>query len=125
LDDFFNTSSGWPTRRSLMNDTFKLDVEENEQNYVITAELPGVGKDEIDLDLSEGRLTISVKREENVNEEKRNFIHRERRIASMARSVYLADADPEGVSAKLDNGMLILTAAKQDKTVRAKKIEIA
>jgi HSP20 family molecular chaperone IbpA len=43
----------------------------------------------------------------------------------MARSVYLADADPEGVGARLDNGVLFVTAAKQNKASRSRKIEIA
>jgi HSP20 family protein len=123
LDDFF--SLNWPSQRSLMNDTFKVDVEETEQNYEITAELPGVAKEEIGLDLNEGRLTISVKREENFDEEKRNYIHRERRMSSMSRSVYLSDANPEDISAKLDNGVLTVTVPKQEKTRRSRKIEIA
>ena len=122
LDDFFNLN--WPTQRNLMHDTFKMDVEETEKEYVISAELPGIDKEEIGLDLAEGRLSISVKREENKNEEKKNFIHKERRFASMSRSVYLSDADAENISAKLDNGVLCVTVPKQEKTKRMRKIDI-
>lgn len=122
LDDFFN--SGIPVRRSLMNDTFKMDVEETEKSYVITAELPGINKDEIGLDLTDGRLAISVKREESAVDEKRNFIHKERRFASMARSVYLSDSNVETIEAKLDNGVLSVVVPKQDKATRTKKINI-
>ncbi|MDR1663890.1 MAG: Hsp20/alpha crystallin family protein [Clostridiales bacterium] len=122
LDDFFNI--GWPAQRSLMNDTFKMDVEEGENEYLITAELPGVAKEEINLDLTEGRLSISVKREENVNEEKKNYIHKERRVASMSRSVYLSDANTDDISAKLDNGVLHITVPKREKTQRTRKIDI-
>jgi len=122
LDDFFN--SGIPVRRNLMNDTFKMDVEETEKSYVITAELPGINKDEIGLDLTDGRLAISVKREENAVDEKRNFIHKERRFASMARSVYLSDSNVETIEAKLDNGVLSVVVPKQDKATRTKKINI-
>lgn len=123
LDDFFNV--GWPTRRNLMNDTFKMDVEETEKDYCITAELPGVAKEEIGLDLAEGRLTISVKREENTDEEKHHYIHKERRITSMTRSIYLADGDTEDIKAKLDNGVLCVTVPKQEKAKRTRSIEIA
>ena len=123
LDDFFNI--GWPAQRNLMNDTFKMDVEETEKDYLITAELPGIAKEEIGLDLSEGRLAISVRREESKNEEKRNFIHKERRVASMSRSVYLSDADPESITAKLENGVLCVTVPKQEKSRKARKIDIA
>ena len=122
LDDLWGTS--WPLRRGPSNDTFKLDVEDTDTDYKIFAELPGVAKEEIGLDLSEGRLTISIKREETTNEEKRNYLHRERRVSSMARSVYLADANPENVAAKLEDGVLGVTVAKKDKTLRTTKIDI-
>ena len=124
LDDFFNMS--WPAQRNLMNDTFKMDVEETEKEYVITAELPGVAKDEIGLDLTEGRLTVNVRREESKEgEDKRNYIHKERRAVSMARSIYLSDADHEAIQAKLDSGVLRVSVQKLEKTSRTRKIEIA
>lgn len=121
LDDFFDS---WSPRRSLERDTFKINVQQNESEYLIEAELPGVKKDEIDVDLNEGRLTISVKREEKINEEKKNYIHRESRFASMSRSIYLADAESNGIKAKLDNGILNITVPRQEKAVKSKKIEI-
>lgn len=122
LDDFFSDS--WSSGRSLARDTFKINVQQNDADYLIEAELPGVNKDEIDVDLNDGRLTISVKREEKINEEKKNYIHRESRYSSMSRSIYLADADPKGIKAKLDNGVLSLNVPRQEKTVKADKIEI-
>ena len=122
LDDFFTDS--WSPRRSLARDTFKINVQQNEEVYLIEAELPGINKDEIDINLNEGRLIISVKREENINEEKKNYIHRESRFSSMSRSVYLADADTKGIKAKLDNGVLNITVPRQEKIVKAEKIEI-
>ena len=124
LDDFFNTNL--TTRRSLLNDTFKLDVEEGENEYRISAELPGVAKEEVGLDLIEGRLTISVRREEHtVSDEKRNYVHRERRLSSMSRAVYLPEAKHDGITAKLENGVLCVAIPKQEKAQRARKIEIA
>ena len=122
LDDFFNVTP--PARRSLMSDTFKLDVEETETDYIISAELPGVAREEIGLNLTEGRLTIAVQREENTNEEKRNYIHKERRLSSMSRGVYLSDADPDAIKAKLEDGVLNITVPKQEKTRRPRRIEI-
>jgi len=122
LDDFF--SDNWSPRRSLERDTFKINVQQNETEYLIEAELPGVSKDEINVDLNENRLTISVKREEKINEEKKNYIHRESRYASMGRSVYLADADSGGIKAKMDNGILHISVPRQEKTAKSQKIEI-
>jgi len=122
LDDFF--SDGWLPRRSLERDTFKINVQQNDAEYLIEAELPGVNKEEIDVDLNDNRLTISVKREEKINEEKKNYIHRESRYASMSRSIYLADAESKGIKAKLENGLLNISVPRQAKAVKAEKIEI-
>lgn len=122
LDDFF--SDNWPSRRSLVGDTFKVDVQENDKQYLIEAELPGVNKDEVNLELNEGRLNISVKREEHINEEKKNYIHKERRYSSMSRSVYLADAKQDGVKANLENGVLTVTVPKESRPNNSFKIDI-
>jgi HSP20 family protein len=117
-------SDGWAPRRSLQRDTFKIDVQDNEKEYVIDAELPGVDKDEIKVELNEGRLTISIDREENIDEENKNYIHKERRYCSMCRGIYLADADQKGVKAKLDNGILRITVPKVLKEDSIIKVDI-
>jgi HSP20 family protein len=109
----------------LARDTFKLDVQDKEKEYLIEAELPGVKKEEITLEMHDGQLMIGIQREEKVDEEKKNYIHKERRYCSMNRSVYLADADTENIKAKLDNGVLEITVPKVEKSVSQKnKIEI-
>lgn len=122
LDDFF--SDTWSPRRTFERDTFKINVQQNDTEYLIEAELPGVNKEEIDVDLNDGRLNISVKREEAINEEKKNYIHKESRYCSMSRSVYLADADPKGIKAKLDNGVLNITVPRQEKAAKIEKVQI-
>ncbi|NLT11065.1 MAG: Hsp20/alpha crystallin family protein [Clostridiaceae bacterium] len=111
LDDFF--SDAWPFRRSLMADTFKIDVEDCEDHYQVEAELPGVEKRDIELSIDLGRLTIKVAQSRESEDMKKNYIHKERRYSSMSRSVYLADAISEGVKAKLDNGVLCIQVPKQ------------
>ncbi|NLT39229.1 MAG: Hsp20/alpha crystallin family protein [Clostridiales bacterium] len=124
LDDFF--SDDWPVslRRRLSCDTFKVDVQENEKEYLIEAELPGVTKDEVNIRLTDGRLNISVHKEENVEENKKNYIHKERRCSSMSRSIFLNDADAQNVKAKLDNGILSVTVPKITKKDSAIDITI-
>jgi HSP20 family protein len=122
LDDFF--SDDFMPRRSLVRDTFKVDVVDKEKEYVIEAELPGVKKEEISLDIHDGQLRISIEREEKVDEEKKNYIHKERRYSSMSRSVYLGDASADSIKAKLDNGVLTITIPKTEKPEVKSKIEI-
>ncbi len=122
LDDVFDEK--WFSKKNLFSDTFKLDVQENENNYIVDAELPGVKKEDIDIKMNEGRLQISIEKEEVIEENKQNYIHRERRSRSLKRSIYLADADNEGITAKLDEGVLNLIIPKKEKENRSKKIEI-
>lgn len=122
VDDFFNFN--WPSRKNFMRDTFKLDVQEGENKYLVEAELPGIDKNEVNIEMNEGTLKISVKIEENVNEEKKNYIHKERRYSSMSRSIYLDDAKSEGIKASLENGVLKITVPKESKPNNSVKIDI-
>lgn len=124
LDDFFNDA--WTPGRSLTNDTFKMDLQETENEYLVEAELPGVRKEDINLNLNDGRLSISVNREENMEEQdnNKNYIHRERRYSSMERSIHLADTQPDGVRAKLEDGVLKVIVAKEEKANNQHRIEI-
>jgi HSP20 family protein len=124
FEDFYNLLDDFFTPRSMERGTFKLDVQDNEKEYIIEAELPGISKEEINLDLSEGRLTIGVKQTESSEDSRKNYVHRERRVTSMNRSVYLADAQPDGITAKLNNGMLSIVVQKQEKQMKSRKIDI-
>ena len=121
IDDFFDGSG---LKRSLGRDTFKLDVEETPEAFRIQAELPGVKKDEIGLELNDGVLTISVRKEEKVEEEKKNYLHRERRLTSMSRNIRLAEAGADGIKARLEDGVLSVVLEKERKTNKAIPIEI-
>lgn len=123
LDDFFNDT--WPSpRRNLLRDTFKVDIRENEQEYCIEADLPGVKKEELKLEINEGRLSIAVEREESKENEDQNYIHRERRYSSMQRSIYLAEAAAEDIKAKLEDGVLNIVIPKLKKKDSSLKINI-
>lgn len=122
LDDFFNETL--PPGRSLLHDTFKIDVRDNGNEYMIEAELPGVKKEEINLDLNEGRLTISVKREETTEQKEKNYIHKERRFGSVQRCVYLRDSKDENITAKLEEGVLKICVPKETKEEKSRRIEI-
>ncbi len=123
LDDFF-ADSMMPFRRGSLGHTFKVDVIDNENEYTVEAELPGIKKDEVDVTLNEGRLTISVNREENNEEKTKNYIHKERRCSVMTRNIYLADSDSSGIKAKLENGVLNISVPKIKKRDNTVKVEV-
>jgi len=103
----------------------KVDVKENENEYVLEAELPGIKKEDLNLQIDDDRLTISVQKNEQTEEEKDNYIRRERSYSSMTRSFSIANVDSENVNAKYENGVLFVTLPKkQQKVIKGKQIEI-
>lgn len=122
LDDFFGDN--WMDSRSLLRDNFKVDVKEEENQYIIEAELPGIKKEEIFLDVDQENLCISVNREEEKKEESKNYIHRERRTSSMARRIRLVDSDLDNIKAKLNDGMLVISVPKKEEVKTSRRIEI-
>jgi HSP20 family protein len=121
LDDFF--ADPWLTGRRT-REAFKMDVQQTDSEYMIEAELPGVNKDEVSLEMNDGTLRISVNREESKDEETKTYIHRERRYSSMCRAVYLADAEADGISAKLDDGILKVSVPRRINADNTRRIEI-
>ena len=111
FDGFFED-----TDTKLMGRTWSpsVDVSETESEIVFTAEFPGLEKDEIDISVNEGRLTISGER--RFTEEKETKHHRvERWYGNFYRSFLLPkSADPEKISANLKNGVLTVTMPKKE-----------
>ncbi|MDR1674364.1 MAG: Hsp20/alpha crystallin family protein [Oscillospiraceae bacterium] len=122
LDDFFSDS--FMPSRNLLRDTFKIDIEEKDGEFLIEAELPGIKKEEIDLNIEDENLCITVSRTDESGSEEKAYIHRERRTSSMSRRIRLAGADLSEIKAKLDNGILTLTVPKQVKQDSVRKIVI-
>lgn len=122
LDDFFNDF--WTPSRSFRGETFKLDVKESEEAYTIEADLPGIGKEDINIGLNNAQLTISVAKKEEKETKNENYVHRERRYSSMSRGVYVPDAETKGISAKLEDGVLKVTVPKSKDKGGQNRIEI-
>ncbi|MCF6466567.1 Hsp20/alpha crystallin family protein [Clostridium sp. Cult2] len=94
----------------------KVDIRERDKEYILEAELPGANKDNIYLEIKDDILTISLEREEEINEERENYIRKERRFGSFRRSFYVDDVDQEKVKAKFDNGVLQVRLPKKEGT---------
>jgi len=123
FDDFFSDSF-MPAIFSGDNQ-IRVDIKENEKEYLVEADLPGVKKEEINVDFSNGNLTIAVVRNEEVNVEKENFMRKERRSGSYSRSFYVENVQEDNIKAKFENGVLSIVLPKKDAGFRKKsKIEI-
>ena len=109
------------------NSVMKTDIKETENNYVLEVDLPGFDKKDINMELENGYLSISAKREHKVeeNDKKDNFIRRERSFGQFSRSFYVGDIKEEDISAKLENGILTVLLPKEEKEKpKTKRIEI-
>ena len=103
---------------------FKMDVEDSGDAYVVSAELPGVTRDQIDVELNEGRLSISVQKKESEERSDKNYLLKETGEWSATRGVYLKDAATAGLSAKLDGGVLVVNVPKQEEKANVTKVSI-
>ena len=119
FDDFFA-----PLATTDGDVAFKMNVEDAGDKYVVTAELPGVKKDEVDVELNEGRLSVSVDKKESDEEKGKNYLHKETGEWSATRGVYLKDAATEGLTAKMDGGVLTVNVPKQSEKANVTKVAI-
>lgn len=103
-----------------------LEMIDNDESYQLTAELPGLKDDDVEISVADGVLTISGEKKEESESKKNGFMLSERRYGSFQRQVVLPnDVNPNGIKAKFENGVLKITLAKDEKVVpRQQKIAI-
>ena len=103
---------------------FPMDVEDKGDSYEVKAYLTGVSKDDIDVELNEGRLSIAVKVEEKEEDKGKNYLQKEFAAFSATRGIYLKDASNEGLSARFADGVLTVTVPKIVEKKNVTKISI-
>tara|TARA_R110002110_G_scaffold406421_1_gene626278 strand:- start:80573 stop:80995 length:423 start_codon:yes stop_codon:yes gene_type:complete len=128
IDRFFNDS--WPQASESQTGTFfapRVDISEVNDHYEITAELPGVSKDNIHVHVKDGILTLEAESSQESREEKEGrVIRQERRYGKFMRSFNLgADIEESDIKASFKDGVLKLEAPKMvEKAVERRRIEI-
>lgn len=119
MRDFF---PGFYGRRGGGHKYMRTDIKENDKDYEMEIELPGMDKKDINIDFSDGYLTISAGKSDK--EESKNYIRRERSF-SCSRSYYVGDVKKDDIKAKYDNGILSITIPKEEpKASGSSKIDI-
>ena len=100
----------------------KTDVRETDSGYEVDIDLPGFKKDEIDVQLDNGYLSISAAKglDKEEKDKEGKYIRKERYAGSMSRSFYVGDAITEDdITAKYESGILRLSIPKKE----AKQVE--
>jgi HSP20 family protein len=92
----------------------KMDVKEDDAAYTIHAEIPGVKKDDINVNVDGDTVSISAEVCRESGKEGEKWLHSERHYGKVYRSFTLGhDVDESGAKAKFDNGVLELTLPKK------------
>jgi HSP20 family protein len=101
-----------------------IDLVDREDEFVVTVDLPGFERDDVDIRVTDHTLRIEAEHEEVLDEEQERFIRHERHHESTERSVRLpGEVDKEAVAARMKNGVLTVTLPKIE-VEDARRIEI-
>ena len=120
-DDFFRPFFGRPE-----DATFRVDVQDKGDSYLLEAEMPGVAKEDIHVDLEDDVLTIFVEKNESKEEKNENgYVIRERRSGRMSRSFTVEGIRKDEIQAAYQDGVLSLTLPKEQAQPQETKRSIA
>ena len=106
----------------------KTDVKEKDNTYEVDIDLPGFKKDEIQIQLENGYITVSAAKGLDKDEKDKDgkYIRRERYAGNVSRSFYVGDkVQKEDIHPKFENGILSFTVPKEQNTVEEKSHYIA
>ena len=113
FDDFFEDEFFPKRERNLM----KTDIREKKDKYLIDIDLPGYSKENINLSLEKGYLTIHAKVEKNEDNKEEKFVRKERYYGECSRSFYVGEEiEEEDIEAEFKNGILKITIPKKEET---------
>ena len=126
FDEFFDDDFPMIPMRSIRNPLYgknaknlmKTDVRETDNTYELDVDLPGFKKDEVQLDLKDGYLTISAAKglDKDQEDKKGKYIRQERYAGACSRSFFVGEGiEPRDVSAKFEDGILRVSIPKRVK----------
>ena len=102
----------------------RTDVKSNDKEYTLSVDLPGIDKNNIDISLQDGYLTIEAVRnnEETEKDENSNYVFRERTYGRMSRTFYVGEGiREENIKAKYENGIWTVVVPKYKEEEKALK----
>jgi HSP20 family protein len=110
-----------------INQGLPTDIKEHEDHFEMIVNVPGISKEDVEITLENGYLTIKAEEnKETKDEDDDSYVRRERYYRSSCRSFYVGDnIEEKDISAKLENGVLTLAIPKvTEKQVKKQTINI-
>jgi HSP20 family protein len=126
FEDFFTSPYSFPiTGESLQEVIPAVDLKEDDGTYTVTAELPGVDRDNVEINIKDDMLEIKGTKSQESKREEANLHIVERSYGSFARRIRLpGPVDSEKAKASMDKGVLTLQLPKVEPKAGMKKIAI-
>lgn len=116
FEDLFDVfDRGWRDYGTLSSKRLNVITDENESEYIVKAEMPGIDEENIDISFENGMLSISA----NYEEREENSL----RTGKYSWACTVRDVESENIKANLNNGILNITLPKSEKA-KPKRIEI-
>ena len=121
IHSIFNTDWNFPARNT-QNWSPDVDVKETRNSFVLSADIPGLTKKDIKINVANGRLSISGERSFETDQENDNYHYRERQFGTFDRSFNLPEnVDEKKISASFKNGILNVTMPKHENILPKEK----
>jgi len=122
IDKFFNDSMQRSGRSTFVP---KVDVVESEKAFELHVEVPGMNKEDFNIEINDNYLTISGERKFSTEKNEKDFHTIETRYGSFSRSFTLPDSvSSDKINAKYNNGILELTIPKDEKKLLKSTIKV-
>ena len=114
ISNVFENDWNFPVR-SKTNWSPAVDVKESDNSFTLTADIPGLTKKEVKVNITDGILSISGERKFEDEKESGNYHYRERRYGSFSRTFNLPETvNDEDISASFKNGILSIELPKHE-----------
>ena len=131
LQHEINRSSGYPAKTEDNGDVVTsdwapaVDIKEEDKQFVLVADIPGVAPKDIDIHMENGILTIKGERDSEKKTEREGYKRIEREHGVFYRRFTMPEGvNADAIDAKTDNGVLTVTIPKQEQT-QARKIKVS
>lgn len=98
----------------------RTDIEETDEGYELSVDMPGFEKEDIKLSMENGYLTVSAERKEKENSKK--YLRKERAV-SFTRTFYLPDVNENAIKATYKSGVLGITLPKEEQKKKTISID--
>lgn len=109
---------------AIKRNDMKCDIYEKDNMYHIEMDVPGYNKEDINIEVKDGYLTVSASKTKEDSSEDKNYIRRERVSGTFSRTFSLGDIDVNSITAKFENGILTIVMPKQEVKENNIKINI-